>query len=142
MSFYFCVTDSGLRDLVNKIRDSAAFWELCSNGYMSNQLANEILESDDNDPFFLFYLGRKVFRKTPANEKQRQCWLANSEFTEYDLDLISSMTDLFRPMDAFNMEDNCRVHHKKRYFSNSDDQIVGADSAITCTFVLCIILCI
>ncbi|KAK1377026.1 hypothetical protein POM88_033219 [Heracleum sosnowskyi] len=123
------VTYSGLRDLVKRIRDFAAFWESSSNGYLSNQLPSDIMESDEKDPFILFYLGRKVFRKTPDYENQRQWWLANSEFTEYDLDLISSMTELFHPLDALE-EDNYCVH-MDRYFSNSDDQIDGADSAVT-----------
>ncbi|KAL8111321.1 uncharacterized protein LOC141704590 [Apium graveolens] len=125
------VTYSGLRNLVSKIRDSDGFWELCSNGYMSNQLANEILECDDSDPFILFYIGRKVFRKTPDNEQHRQWWLANSEFTEVDLDLVSNMTDLFRPVDVFDSDDYYRQHLENLYFSNSDDQIAGADSAVT-----------
>ncbi|KAK1376875.1 hypothetical protein POM88_033068 [Heracleum sosnowskyi] len=76
---------------------------------MANQQANEILESDEKDLVILSYLGRKVFRKTPENEKQRQWWLANSEFTEHDLDLILSMADLFGP--AIQL-DKCRAYMK------------------------------
>lgn len=95
---------------------------------MANQQVNKILGSDEKDWAILNYLGRKLFRKTPENEKQRQWWLANSEFTEHDIDLISSMAELFRPAIKF---DKCRAH-MKCYRSNSDAQIKGADSAVTC----------
>lgn len=124
------ITYSGLRDLVNKIRDSAAFWESSSNCYMSNQLANDILESDDKDPFILIYLGRRVFRKTPDNEGQRQWWLANSEFTKDDLDLIVNMVNLFQLMNTSQF-DHIYHEHINHYWSNSDDQIIGADSPVT-----------
>ncbi|KAF1001565.1 hypothetical protein AG4045_030738 [Apium graveolens] len=127
---WWLTNKSGLRDLVKKIRDSAAFWESCSDGYMSNQLATEILESDENDSFIVFCLGRKLFRKTPDKEQHRQWWLANSEFTEDDLDLILTMANLFQPMDTSQF-DHVDRGHINRYCSNSDDQFVGADSPVT-----------
>lgn len=95
---------------------------------MADQQVNKILESDKKDLVILTYLARKVFQKTPDNEKQRQWWLANSEFTEHDLDLILSMADLFGPAIKF---EKCRAH-LKCYRSNSDAQIAGADSPVTC----------
>lgn len=122
------VTYSGLRGLVKKIRDSAAFEESIRNGPMSDRRVNAILKSDLKDPFILLYLGKHEFKKTPDNEKQRRWWLANSEFSEDDLDLISDMANLFRPMDASTSD---KYHeHMRLYCLNSQDQIVGADSSV------------
>lgn len=127
-------TDSGLRGLVKKIRDSAAFEESIRNGPMSDRRVNAILKSDLKDPFILLYLGKHEFKKTPDNEKQRRWWLANSEFSEDDLDLISDMANLFRPMDASTSD---KYHeHMRLYCLNSQDQIVGADSSVACTFAM------
>ena len=117
----FVVTDSGLRDLVKRMRDSPAFWESrMFFGFMSNLIANAVVESDEKDPFTIIYLGRRVFKETPENEMQRQWWLANSEFREDDLDLIVRMADLFYPLDTFKLDDGYRVH-THLYFANSDD---------------------
>ncbi|WOG90484.1 hypothetical protein DCAR_0209728 [Daucus carota subsp. sativus] len=115
------VTYSGLRDLVKRMRDSPAFWESrMFFGFMSNLIANAVVESDEKDPFTIIYLGRRVFKETPENEMQRQWWLANSEFREDDLDLIVRMADLFYPLDTFKLDDGYRVH-THLYFANSDD---------------------
>ena len=70
-----------------------------------------------------------MFQRIPENEMQRQWWLVNSEFREDDLDLISRMADLFRPINASNSDYSYCVHINP-YFSNSDDQIVGSDSPV------------
>ncbi|KAK1369240.1 hypothetical protein POM88_035332 [Heracleum sosnowskyi] len=92
---------------------------------MANQQANKIVESDAKDATTLMYLGRRM-------QKQKQWWLANTEFTEHDLDLISSMADLFLPMNASNsmMLDRKR-QHVRHFLSNSNIQIDGADSTVT-----------
>lgn len=54
------------------------------------------------NPPFLFDSNLEIIvPKTLGNERQRQRWLANSEFRENDPDLISCMANLFRPMDAY-----------------------------------------
>ncbi|KAK1376878.1 hypothetical protein POM88_033071 [Heracleum sosnowskyi] len=140
---------------------------------MATQQVNKILESNEKDLVMLIYLARNVFQR----RKQRQWWLANSEFTEHDLDLIVSTADLFQP--AKKLDKSRRAHlnfcsrelspndpglrnlvkkirdsaafwksssnghrpkqlaydryrvHQRRYFSYSDKQIAGADSAVT-----------